>query len=100
VAGVGLIVASVRKIQKKTLALRNALDLAHRFDDRLTVIEDSIESLRLTVKRLSNREGMRHAREAKNGAAQLDWRTDPEGFIAEANRKVRMGVYGPTKPEQ
>lgn len=83
VAGLGTILACMVWSRQKTLVLRNALDLAHKLDDRILLLEDSIDSLRMTVKKLQSRAGMREMRDRKDShndnpsPAEILARADP-----------------------
>lgn len=84
VAGLGTILACMVWVRQKQVALRRALDLVHRLDDRITLLEDSQGSLRHTLKNLQSRAGMREMRDRQDQAKKpLDIlaRADPHAAL-------------------
>jgi hypothetical protein len=73
------------------LAVRRIFLDAHQvrgLAGRLAVLDDELSDMRMSLKRLHSRAGMRELRERRssNGASEEipDWQTDPEGFRAAA----------------
>jgi hypothetical protein len=91
-----MVLASANEIRKAALKM----EPAHRLSDRLAVLEDSHESLRMLVKRLNARAGMREAREAKHekveerANGEPDWRAKPEQWLTWAQERINGRMRG------
>lgn len=76
---------------------RAALDISRARDltSTVTTLADEISAVRLSLKKLNSRAGMRELRERANGKeGPPDWRSDPEGF-----RSWARGRYGVGPPK-
>ena len=85
---------SVRRVVTERLANRAARDLEARIID----LEEAAESMRVSLKKLHSRAGMRELREKRaltdSSQETPDWRTDPEAFRAAARRQHLLNGRG------
>lgn len=81
VALLGIILAATSICIRSANKVRHA----HRLADELTELQDSVNALRMLVKRVNAREAKRDTRgkiaaDAPGELEEPDWRTDPEGW--------------------
>jgi len=99
---VGIVLAEARKARRIGIDKQSALDRIQRFGDladEIRDLDDRVQSLDKSLKRLHSRAGMREVRERRgqNGAAP-NWQTDPHGWLAYAEKKLGIGSQRPVPP--
>lgn len=84
IASVGTFLAFLPTFRRTVLDFRRAQESAKRLGDLpdgIRELEERIDSVERSLKRLHSRAGMREVRERRAGLAEgPDWRADPDGF--------------------